>query len=267
MTLCCVVSTRRSIVWADMSDSEFLPPPPPGATPVEQPASESSSDATPRVVLRPTRFFVSRWWRRGSWWRAVVVSVALVASSILYFGVTLFQVWNTGRSDHARPVDAIVVMGAAQYDGRPSPQLQARLDHVVELWNEGQAPLVIVTGGNRPGDRFTEAESSRRYLVDAGVPDGSIVGEDDGTSSWESLRNVAARADEWGVRSVVLVSDPFHSLRIRLMAEELGLVAYTSATDTSPVRGWAAAREHVTEAAGVAVGRIVGFSTLERWIG
>ena len=252
-----------------MSDTGSWPPPPPGATPAEPPATAAAAepDETPRVVLRPARFFVLRWWRRGAWWRTLVVLLALVVSSVLYLGVTLFQVWNTGRSDHASPVDAIVVMGAAQYDGRPSPQLQARLDHVVELWNEGLAPLVIVTGGNRPGDRFTEAESSRRYLTEAGVPSGAIVGEDDGSSSWESLQNVAARADEWGVRSVLLVSDPFHSLRIRLMAEELGLTAYTSATDTSPVRGWAAAREHLTETAGVAVGRIVGFSTLERWIG
>ena len=252
-----------------MSDSGSWPPPPPGSTPAEPPAAAAAaeSDDTPRVVLRPARFFALRWWRRGAWWRTLVVLLALVVSSVLYLGVTLFQVWNTGRSDHASPVDAIVVMGAAQYDGRPSPQLQARLDHVVELWNEGLAPLVIVTGGNRPGDRFTEAESSRRYLVEAGVPNGAIVGEDEGSSSWESLQNVAARADEWGVRSVVLVSDPFHSLRIRLMAEELGLAAYTSATDTSPVRGWAAVREHFTETAGVAVGRIVGFSTLERWIG
>lgn len=245
-----------------MSDSGFLPPPPPGARP-----EEPEADSTPRVVLRPERAFVLRWWRRGSWWKALTIVLALAISSVAYVGVTLLQVWNTGRADHRDPVDAIVVMGAAQYDGRPSPQLQARLDHVVELWNDGVAPMIVVTGGNRPGDRFTEAESSRRYLVDAGVPDEVIVGEDEGTSSWESLQNVADRANEWGVRTVVLVSDPFHSLRIRLMAEELGLSARTSATDTSPVRGWAAVREHLTETAGVAVGRIVGFSTLERWIG
>lgn len=245
-----------------MSDSEFLPPPPPGAPP-----ADTEIDSTPRVVIRPARWFVPRWWRRGPWWRTLLVSLGVVLSLFLYFAVTLLQVWSTGRSDHSSPVDAIVVMGAAQYDGRPSPQLQARLDHVVELWNDGLAPMVIVTGGKRPGDRFTESESSRRYLVEAGVPDRAIVGEDEGSSSWESLTNVAERADEWGVRSVVLVSDPFHSLRIRLMAEELGLVAHTSATDISPVRGWAATREHFTEAAGVAVGRIVGFSTLESWIG
>jgi len=225
------------------------------------------TDAPDPVILKKERLFLTRWWRRGRGWRALVVLLAVAVTMFAYFAFTLLQVWSAGRSDHERPVDAIVVMGAAQYDGRPSPQLKARLDHVVELWREGLAPMVIVTGGNRPGDRFTEAEASRRYLVDAGLPASAIEGEDEGTSSWESIGNVADMADEWNVRTVVLVSDPFHSLRIRLMAEERGLTAYTSATDTSPVRGWTAAREHLTEAAGVAVGRIVGFSTLESWIG
>ena len=238
--------------------------PPFGASAEEQ---GTMSETPEPVVLKKERWFLPRWWRRGRPWRVLVVALVVVASMFLYYAVTLLQVWNTGRSDHSRPVDAIVVMGAAQYDGRPSPQLKARLDHVVELWNEGLAPMVIVTGGNRPGDRFTEAEASRRYLVEAGLPENVIEGEDEGTSSWESLGNVAAMADEWGVRSVILVSDPFHSLRIRLMAAELGLSAHTSATDTSPVRGWTATKEHFTEAAGVAVGRIVGFSTLESWIG
>ena len=87
-----------------------------------------------------------------------------------YYAVTLVQVYQTGRSDQARPVDAVVVMGAAQYDGRPSPQLAARLDHVVTLYDDGVAPLVVVTGGKQAGDRFTEAESSAQYLVDRGVP-------------------------------------------------------------------------------------------------
>ena len=92
-----------------------------------------------------------------------------------YYLVSLYQVWSTGRSDQARPVDAIVVMGAAQYDGDPSPQLAARLDHVAELWPQGLAPLVVVTGGNQPGDRFTEAEASAAYLVERGVPADAIV--------------------------------------------------------------------------------------------
>ena len=235
-----------------------LPPPPPGPP-----------DATPPRAVQPVvpRFRVPRWWRRGGWSRTAGLFLAALLVGVLYYFVSLAQVWRTGMSDHVRPVDAIVVMGAAQYDGRPSPQLQARLDHVVELWTDGLAPMVIVTGGNQPGDRFTEAGTSEKYLIAQGVPEAAIVGEDTGRSSWESLQNVAERADEWGVRSVILVSDPFHSLRIRLMAEELGLTAYTSATDTSPVRGWTAAKKHFTEAAGVAAGRVVGFERLEDWIG
>ena len=110
------------------------------------------------------------------------------SSAVGYFAVSLFQVWSTGRTDQARPVDAIVVMGAAQYDGVPSPQLAARLDHVVELWPQGLAPLVVATGGNRPGDRFTEAQASAAYLTDRGVPADAILLEDQGTSSYESLR-------------------------------------------------------------------------------
>ena len=98
-----------------------------------------------------------------------------------------YQVHATGRSDQARPVDAIVVMGAAQYDGRPSPQLAARLDHVAELWAEGLAEVMVVTGGNQPGDRFTEAEASANYLIDRGVPAESILQEDASHSSYASL--------------------------------------------------------------------------------
>ena len=91
--------------------------------------------------------------------------VALLPWRSLAYGLfSYWQVWSTGRSDEARPVDAIVVMGAAQYDGRPSPQLAARLDHALELWPEGLAPMVVVTGGNQPGDRFTEADASAAYL-------------------------------------------------------------------------------------------------------
>jgi len=172
-----------------------------------------------------------------------------------------------GRSHHVGQVDAVVVMGAAQYDGRPSPQLQARLDHVVELWNEGVAPTIIVTGGNQPGDRFTEAESSTNYLVKNGVPESVIIGEDSGRSSWESLQLVADLARDRGIGTIVLVSDPYHSLRIRLMAEELGFRAYTSSTSTSPVHGWNNFTRHLEEAAGVGLGRILGFDRVESLVG
>lgn len=198
-----------------------------------------------------------RWRRRVI--RAVLVIVSLV---VVYYGVNLFQVWSVGNSDQARPVDAIVVLGAAQYDGRPSPQLRARLDHVVELWKLGVAPLVVVTGGNQPGDRFTEASASATYLAQHGVTSAAILQENRGHSSWESLVGVARLLDERGASRVLLVSDPFHSLRIRLVAQELGLTAYVSPTRTSPVRGAAAVMKDLKEAVGISLGRLIGFKRL-----
>lgn len=195
-------------------------------------------------------------------WRVVLAVVVLGA---LYYLVTLFQVWDTGRSADARPVDAIVVLGAAQYDGRPSPQLAARLDEVVRLWPEGHAPTVVVTGGRQPGDRFTEAEASARYLVERGVPDDVIVLENDGTSTVESLAGVAGLLPDGA--SVLLVTDPFHSLRSRLIARENGLRAYVAPTTTSVVGGFRDVRLHLQEAGGVAVGRLIGFDRLDHWFG
>jgi uncharacterized SAM-binding protein YcdF (DUF218 family) len=199
-----------------------------------------------------------RRWRRRVLWSLLVA----IVGGLAYYGITLYQVRATGRSDQARLVDAIVVMGAAQYDGTPSPLLQARLDHVLELWSQGFAPLVIVTGGNQPGDRFTEASASKVYLVDRGVPADAILEESIGHSSYGSLRGVAQLLDDRGLRSVLLVSDPFHSLRIRLTAEELGMDAWISPTRTSPVDGGEALQREMKEAAGVALGRIIGFRRL-----
>ena len=197
-------------------------------------------------------------WRR----RAARLGTLLVLAGCAYYAVTLFQVWAVGRSDQARPVDAIVVMGAAQYDGRPSPQLQARLDHALELWNQGLSEVVVVTGGKLPGDRFTEAEASAQYLVDRGVPADAILQERASHNSYDSLVGVRDIVRSHGLGSVLLVSDPFHSLRIRLVAEELGLTAYVSPTRTSPVDGGAALLRQAKEAAGIALGRIIGFDRL-----
>src|SRR6185436_3848629 len=107
--------------------------------------------------------------------RGLFAALLVVVVVVGYYAVSLLQVWSTGRSDYTGKADAIVVMGAAQYDGRPSPQLAARLDHVAELWPQGRAPLVVVTGGKRPGDRFTEAQASARYLEERGVPAAAVV--------------------------------------------------------------------------------------------
>ncbi len=196
----------------------------------------------------------------------------LLSISLLYGCVNLAQVWWVGRSDQARAVDAIVVLGVAQYDGRPSPQLQARLDRVLELWQEGLSPLVITTGGNQPGDRFTEAEASANYLikgsinglVDVAVPAESIVQENSGSTTRESLIGVHNIMQDRGLHSILIVTDPYHTLRSRLIAQDLGLVAYVSPTRTSPLRGASAVSRHVREALGVAVAHLIGFANLER---
>jgi uncharacterized SAM-binding protein YcdF (DUF218 family) len=196
--------------------------------------------------------------RRRMWRGAALVAVFAVG----YFAVTLVQVWRTGRADDRGPVDAIVVMGAAQYDGRPSPQLAARLDHVVELWPDGVAPWVVVTGGKIPGDRFTEAQASADYLVEHGVPESVVMLEDQGSNSYESLVAVEAMLGERDLDSVLIVTDPYHSLRSKLIAGEVGLNASVSSTETSVVTGADSAKRHLKEAAGVAVGRLIGFRRL-----
>jgi uncharacterized SAM-binding protein YcdF (DUF218 family) len=205
--------------------------------------------------------------RRRIWPRVLQVVAGVFAIVALYLLVTLWQVWSTGRSDETRPVDAIVVMGAAQYDGRPSPQLEARLDHVVELWPEGHAPLVVVTGGNRPGDRFTEAEASASYLEQAGIPESAILLEGEGTSSYESLEGVESLLAERGLDTVLIVTDPYHALRSKLIAEEVGLTAYVSPTPSSVVTGSNAVKRNLAEAAGVGIGRIIGFDRVDELTG
>ena len=209
--------------------------------------------------------------RRRAWvkWtiRGLFVLAGLAALALVYYAVTLYQVWSTGRSDQSRAVDAIVVMGAAQYDGRPSPLLQARLDHALELFRADLAPVIVVTGGKQSGDRFTEASASRRYLRSKGVPNSRILAEDKGRSTWQSLQGVSALmqkrlGDEDRRPTVLIVTDPFHSLRARLIAQELDLKAYVSPTRTSPWGGGTQFRKSLKEAAGIAAGRIIGFRRL-----
>ena len=197
---------------------------------------------------------------------ARVVGLLLIIS-LVYGCINVAQVWWVGKSDQARAVDAIVVLGVAQYDGRPSPQLQARLDHALALWQEGLSPLVITTGGNQPGDRFTEAETSANYLIKGlGIDYQAveILQENSGSTTRESLIGVRDIMQSRGLHSVLIVTDPYHSLRSRLIAQDLGLVAYVSPTRTSPLRGASAVSRHVREALGVAVAHLIGFANLER---
>jgi len=195
--------------------------------------------------------------------RAGTISV-LVLAGFMYVCLNIVQVWSVGRSSGAREVDAIVVMGVAQYDGRPSPQLQARLDHVLTLWKEGVAKLVVTTGGNQPGDRFTEARASADYLVAGGIPESAISMEDIGATTLQSLQGVAEILQSRGLSSVEIVTDPYHALRSRLIAQDLGLTAYVSPTEHSAVTGGAEKRRMINEGLGLALAHVIGFQALDR---
>ena len=152
-------------------------------------------------------------------WAAVVVAVALA-----------------GAHDQATTADAIAVLGAAQYNGRPSPVFRARLDHAAALYQRGLAPVVLVTGGVGSGDSLSEAEVGRRYLVKAGLPDGAVVGLRAAASTAASLDGVADWFAGKENRRVLLVSDGFHMLRLKIIATRLGLVPFTSPAPNSPIR-------------------------------
>jgi len=195
--------------------------------------------------------------------RAGTLSV-LVLAGFVYVFLNIVQVWSVGLSDSRREVDAIVVMGVAQYDGRPSPQLQARLDHVLTLWKEGVAPLVVTTGGNQPGDRFTEAKASADYLIAGGIPESSISMEDIGATTLQSLQGVVEILNSRGLVSVQIVTDPYHALRSRLIAQDLGLTAYVSPTENSAVTGETEKRRMINEGLGVSLAHVFGFRALDR---
>jgi uncharacterized SAM-binding protein YcdF (DUF218 family) len=151
-------------------------------------------------------------------------------------GAATFRIWQQGGRDEQRPADAIVVLGAAQYDGRPSPVFKARLDHAVGLWHQGLARAFVVTGGKLPGDRTTEAAVARQYAVAHGVPDSAIFGEDRAHNTLASLTSVAGELRSRDMDSAIFVSDPTHMLRVLRIADDLGIEAFGSPTTTSPVQ-------------------------------
>jgi uncharacterized SAM-binding protein YcdF (DUF218 family) len=172
--------------------------------------------------------------RRSAVRELAIVGLGVVVGSVLVTGFAAFRIWQRGTLDETRSVDAIVVMGAAQYDGRPSPVLASRLDHAVQLFVDGVAPVFIVTGGRREGDRTTEAAVARTYAIAHGVPDVAILEEDHGRSTLESLEAVAGILRAHGLRSALFVSDRTHMLRVIRMGTDLKIQAYGSPTTTSP---------------------------------
>lgn len=178
--------------------------------------------------------------RRGFWqelrrWFVVLLVFAVAASGMLVAGVFI-AVYRDARLNQTRPVDAIVLLGAAQYNGTPSPVLRARLDEALAAFHDGASKWIVVTGGKMPGDQFTEAEASRDYLVAHGVPKDHILMENVGRDTWDSLQGAAVILRAHHFKSVLLVSDGFHLFRSKLMMRELGFTSYGRAATKSPIR-------------------------------
>jgi uncharacterized SAM-binding protein YcdF (DUF218 family) len=187
----------------------------------------------------------------------------LVTLVVLYFGVTLVQVWLTSRHYAPRNAGSIVVMGAAQYNGLPSPDLKSRLDEARLLFRKGFSHLIVVTGNKEKGDRFTEAEAGARYLEQAGVPREDIR-EAGGDDSYQNLADAAPFAKRRDGGVTLIVTDPFHEDRSMAIATNQGLKPYPTPTRTSPIKGWSTLPYFLKEAVGVGAGRIIGYQHLSQ---
>lgn len=192
------------------------------------------------------------------------IVAALLTAGVLYYLVSLGQVMWAAHLDQVDAAQAIVVLGSAEYDGRPSPDLAARLSHALDLWRRKVAGVIVTTGGKEPADVYTEADAGADWLEARGVPRHRILAVVDGRDTWQSLQAVSGVLAARGISTVVLVSDPFHDERIRLMSSSLGMHPRVSPTRTSPIRGGALVPYYAKEAVEVAASRIVGWRRLSQ---
>jgi uncharacterized SAM-binding protein YcdF (DUF218 family) len=165
--------------------------------------------------------------------RRLVLGVLLIGA--LIFGGTGLRVWQVARVDDRSPADVVVVLGAAQYDGKPSKILEARLRHAKTLYESGVAGHIVTGGGRRVGDNYTEADAGARWLTSHGVPRDRVIEVGEGADTLGTLRAVADSVRARGWHSAVIVSDPWHSQRARTMAADVGLDAWTSPTHSGPI--------------------------------
>lgn len=160
---------------------------------------------------------------------------SIVLAILVLWAASMAAVLLFSWMDQARPAESIVVLGAAQYDGKPSPVLRARLDHGISLWNHGMGKVLVLTGGKGAGDTTSEADVGRTYARKHGVPDTAILLENKGRTTRESMLGVAKLLESRGIKTAILVSDPFHMLRLSIIGRRFGLTPYTSPTRTSPI--------------------------------
>lgn len=196
--------------------------------------------------------------RRGRRWVVRGVGVVLLIA-LAYVAVTFVQVWRASSNDDVHRADAIVVLGAAQYDGRPSPVFRARLSHGLDLYRMGLAPFIVVTGGRQDGDTYTEATSGYNWLVARGVPDDAILKEVQGRTTYESLAATARFLRTEGLDEVLLVTDGYHATRVAGIAREVGLTPHvTTASADGPTLA-----QLIRETAAVSVGRVISYRRLD----
>jgi uncharacterized SAM-binding protein YcdF (DUF218 family) len=192
-----------------------------------------------------------------------VVSLLLVAI-LVYLAVSLVQVWLTSREYDPHPAAAILVMGAAEYNGTPTLDLQARLKEALILFRNNDAHLIVVTGSKEKGDLDTEAGASKTYLIGQGVPAADIL-EAGGSNSYENVADAVPQLMALHATTVLVTTDPFHEHRSMAIASSLGLTPSPTPTRTSPISGWATVPYFLKEAVGVGLGRIFGYNHLE-WL-
>lgn len=167
--------------------------------------------------------------------KVLIFVLCLVGALLLFVGGTVVQVLRYSFMDNAKPSDAIIVLGAAEYAGRPSPVFQARLDHAYDLYQADLAESIITTGGSQPGEPYSEGEAGQKYLIKKGIPETAIFTEEFSDTTKQNLMRSKEIAQDHELASFILVSDPFHMYRAKLIAEDLGLTVVTSPTRTSPI--------------------------------
>jgi uncharacterized SAM-binding protein YcdF (DUF218 family) len=198
--------------------------------PSVQDASQADASIHSRVRVPDDRSPRRRRWMRN----AICLTLALIIATPF---ITVFRVWYVARQDDRTRSDAIIVLGAAQFNGRPSPVLEWRLLHALKLYQAGVAPHIITVGGNIPGDKYTEAHAGKDWLNEHGVPLSALDAVPTGHDTLQSITAVATEFDHHGWRSAVIVTDPWHSLRSVTMARDNGIEAVTSPTRGGPTVG------------------------------
>jgi len=193
---------------------------------------------------------------------ALRIVLLVVAAIVLYFVVTLVQVWLTSRHYEPHAAGAILVMGAAQYDCVPSPDLRARLDQALTLYRQHYAHLIMVTGYKEPGDRCTEAQSGAMYLESKGVPARDIL-QAGGDNTYENIAAAAPVLQHHGATVVLVTTDPFHEARSMAIASDLSLSPSPTPTQSSPITGWSTVPYFLKEGVAVVLGRIIGYNHRE----